>query len=139
MTTKRERGWIIRGLSIQSAGLSIALSLAFFLSNQNRISATAYKVIAQTGGTTTWGVIFLFCGALVVGASWRGLRPLRVALCISALAYFCLAVAFLLAVFYYSTANLTAPVVYGWIAYAHLFSVGLVTYKLSKAEGKDCD
>lgn len=135
---QRERGWVIRGLAIQSAGLSIALALAFFLSGPDRVSALAYRIlVAQTGGPDTWGVVFLFCGLLTVGASLRGLRALRLALCTSALAYLVLAGAFTLAALHYPTANLTAPVVYGWLAYAHVFFVLLITYKLNHDPAED--
>lgn len=136
MTSERQRGWILRGLAIQSAGLSVALSLAFFLSGPERVSGSAYSGVVQTGGPRIWGVVFLFVGALVAIASAHGILRLRAAMVVAALAYGTLAGTFVYAAITHPSANLTAPVVYAWLAYAHLFVAGLITYKLHHVSGE---
>lgn len=131
-TTESRR--LIRMMGAQLAGLSLALSIAFFLSNPERLSALSYLVIARTGGSTTWGMIFLFCGVAVGASCYADFRTLRLAAILASIAYTAIALTFTLTAIQYSTANLTAPVVYGWIAWSHVFLAILLTSKIHRCE-----
>lgn len=129
---------ILRTLAILSAGLSIALALAFFLGGDERIKAKAYWVVSQTGGSVTWGIIFLFAGALMVLSARRSFMALRVAAWVSAGAYLILAIAFTASAAKFATANLTAPVVYGWLGFAHVYYATCIGEQIA-LERKVCE
>ena len=70
---------------------------------------------------------------LVTGAGcYHRLKTMRLALILSALCYAALAASFGWAALNYETANLTAPVVYGWVAACQVTLVFIITATLRK-------
>jgi hypothetical protein len=102
------------------AALALFFGLALLLGGAQRVSATAYMVIVDTGGHVLWGAGFLALGFVLWGAGRVSLRALQWALFAAAFSYLNVAAMFAIAAWQSPTANLTAPVAYGWIALAHL-------------------
>lgn len=131
MTSARR---IIHAWSGFHAGGSIALALAFFLSAPARLSADAYLGVVRTGGSFTWGTVFLLAGLAVAAGGYHSLRSLRVSLILGGLCYFGLAATFTYAAWQFPTANLTAPVVYGWIGACHMLLALTVCGRIAREE-----
>lgn len=110
---------------IYLAAISFGLALAFFLSDINRVSATAYWVITHTGGGHVWGAMFMAAGlmmtlAIVWGDVADRVDVARKLVMIGGFPYLMLGTAFVIAAIKYNTANLTAPVVYLGLFMLHL-------------------
>lgn len=127
----------ISRLCVYLASLSFSMSLAFFLSTGARLSAPAYTAIIQApGGPRMWGTLFMFAGLLITAGlahSSRTLLQLQWSVSIASVPYLLLMTAFLVAALRFDTANITAPVAYGFI---FLFHVGLsrAIYRRRKKE-----
>jgi hypothetical protein len=114
-------GWLPQVMCLQSTALTLGLAVAFLISSPARVSAKAYDVITSVGGAQSWGIIFLLCAVLTGSASWHKHRTYQAGtLAVSGLSLILLALTFGIAAYRYETANLTAPVVYGWVGFLHL-------------------
>lgn len=102
------------------AALAVAMGLALLLGGADRVSATAYMVIVDTGGHLVWGAGFLSLAAALWWSGRVSLAALQWTLFAAAFSYLNVAAMFAIAAWQSPTANLTAPVAYGWIALTHL-------------------
>jgi len=110
----------INRASIYLAALALALAMAFFNSPETRLSADAYWAVNATGGGRVWGTLFMVTGLMLTIFSIKSLPHLRTSFIIASVPYFLLCGAFIASAAKFDTANLTAPVVYAWIAIVHL-------------------
>lgn len=125
--------WPIWATTTQSVALSMMLALAFFLSGDERVSGSAYTGVVATGGADTWGMVFLLVALFLATATWQMPTKLVWGFVISSVAYGSLAATFLVSALIHSTANLTAPVAYGWLSWVH----GFIAWRLlKKCRGK---
>lgn len=97
------------------------MALAFFLSAPSRLSGVAYTGVLATGGSMVWGTIFMLAGLGTVAAVVRNsLFAVGASFLVSALVFLGLASTFAVSAVLYDAANLTAPVIYGWMCWLHL-------------------
>lgn len=88
-----------------------------------RISAPAYRVMMDYGGSKIWGIGFLSVSvAIILGVKlWRRQKwLLRWAFLYGAVAYGIFAAEFAITAIQYPDSNLTAMVVYGWVSIGHI-------------------
>jgi hypothetical protein len=105
------------------AALSLLMGIALIAGGPARISAPAYQMMVQLGGSNTWGAVFLYVGlSILIGirlwSRWKGL--LRWAFLYGAATYLALAIEFVVTAIKFPQSNLTAMIAYGWIALAHV-------------------
>lgn len=105
------------------AVLSLLMGIVLIAGSPERISAPAYQIMHDYGGSKLWGAGFLSAGIFILVSLWlwpRWKTILRWAFLYAATAYSIMAAEFTVTAVQYPNANLTAMVVYGWVAMAHV-------------------
>lgn len=109
----------VRFWSYAAAAMTFNLGLVLILGGSDRISANAYRVIYDYGGPFVYGGAFVGTAIVTALCSWKVRQLLSWALLAQAIPYVAFSISFAIASLHFSSANLTAAPIYGWIAVMH--------------------
>lgn len=104
-----------------AAGMTFNIGVALLFGPPQRVSASAYWVIATFGGHIVWGLAFVMSAILTAISAWQLHKFLRFALLIQSLPYLAISTSFAVGAIMFPDANLTGAPVYGWIMIMHAF------------------
>lgn len=107
---------------------SLLLGLAYALGDPARTATPSFDAIRGVAPLQVWGCFFILLGSMETAAWLTHRRKYMIlALCVGFAAFTAWAVGFLIALLTVPNAALTGPVVWGFVAIAHVASLQSIT------------